>query len=259
MADKISRLGILSQPAPLFWQVNQIVPAWRMALGTLLAATAVVGLGRLAHSSWAGYGYGGLIFLVITWPLGGWLWRHTRFTSATWGQTLLLVAASLAMGSAATHMLGFNPQAGGLSRLTPTAARQLLWQFPLVLPVENLVLLGGLIAVWQWVRPRGSGERLLVALVAALLFGLWHVPSWGGWTMLVIGLTVWPWTIYLFVTGDMLAPILAHVLLDVLAVLQKAWPVGANQLLWPGVILALLVFGLVFSLWFDWHRARLRL
>ncbi|MCY0865474.1 MAG: CPBP family glutamic-type intramembrane protease, partial [Sulfobacillus sp.] len=229
------------------------------ALGTLLAATAVVGLGRLAHSSWAGYGYGGLIFLVITWPLGGWLWRHTRLTSATWGQTLLLVAASLAMGSAATHMLGFNPQAGGLSRLTPTAARQLLWQFPLVLPVENLVLLGGLIAVWQWVRPRGSGERLLVALVAALLFGLWHVPSWGGWTMLVIGLTVWPWTIYLFVTGDMLAPILAHVLLDVLAVLQKAWPVGANQLLWPGVILALLVFGLVFSLWFDWHRARLRL
>lgn len=250
----------ITSPDPLFLRYVGRVPTWRLVFATLVGGLMVLIMGRAAHSSAVGYGYGGLLFLIISWPLIRAVVRSMVWTDGTVWQTVLLVIASLAMGSLGDKMLGFNPQATKIHQISWPEGQHLLWQFPLVLPVENLILLGGLVAVWQLVRPRSAFERFMVAVVAAFVFGLWHVPAWGGWTMLVIGLTVLPWTLYLLSTGDMLVPVLAHIVMDTLAVIGSAAPHGSllRRMADPSLLLILLVMGLMWSLYREWMDRRHR-
>lgn len=251
----------ISSPDPHFLRYVGHVPTWRLVFATVMAGLTVLIMGSVAKSSTVGYGYGGLVFVVVSWPLMRPLMRSFVWTDATVWQTALLVIASLAMGAVGEKMLGFNPQAGRLHHLAWSQGQHLLWQFPLVLPVENLILLGGLVALWQLIRPHSSFERLMVAIAAAAVFGLWHVPVWGGWTLVVIGMTVLPWTVYLLATGDMLVPVLAHIAMDGLAVVNTAAPAHAwfRLLLDPMLLLSLLVLGLMWSLYQEWRERRTRL
>ncbi|MCY0878843.1 MAG: CPBP family glutamic-type intramembrane protease [Firmicutes bacterium] len=244
-------------PAPTFLALVDQVATWRLLLATLFGGGGVLLVARWAHSPLVGYAYGGLAWIAAAWPLPGRILKTLTWSDVALGQSFLLTLASWAMGTAATLALGFNPQAGRLSHLTWAEAQRWLWQFPLVLPVENLVLLGGLLSIWQWVRPRHAWDRAITAALAACLFGLWHVPAWGGWTMVVIGLTVLPWTIYLIATGDMVAPLLAHIWLDTLAVLGAAagGTSSASHYLLPAMLLGILLVGLGYSIYRDWHKA----
>lgn len=250
----------VSSPDPLFLRYVGRVPTWRLVAATALGGLMVLIMGHAAHSSAVGYGYGGLIFVLLSWPLIRGVLYSLNWTDSTVWQAMLLVIASLAMGTVGDRILGFNPQAAKMHQITWPEGQHLLWQFPLVLPVENLVLLGGLIAVWQIVRPRTAFERLMVAVLAAFVFGLWHVPAWGGWTMLVIGLTVLPWTLYLLATGDMLVPVVAHIVMDTLAVTGTAAP--AHSLLRhfadPVLLLSLLMLGLIWSVLREWQERHRR-
>lgn len=252
MADRRGRGG-WSLPASSFWMYVDRTAGGRLWLATLCGGAGVLLISRWSHSSAAGYGYGGLLFLVLSWPLGRHVWRALRWRPATIPFAILLVIASVGMGSWGDWLLGFNPQATGMHRFSGLFAQKLLWQFPLLLPVENLILLGGLIALWQTVRPRGRWEGIMVAIAAAFLFGLWHVPAWGGWTMVSIGLTVIPWTVYLVATGDMVVPMVAHVVMDTMAVLGTSVPKASvwHVLALPALLVALLVLGLVGALMGD--------
>lgn len=248
----------ISSPDPSFLRYVGRVPTGRMVLATLVGGIMVLVMGRAAHSGAVGYGYGGAFFLLLSWPLLRVVGRSLVWTDGTVWQAMLLVVASVAMGSLGNRILGFNPQAGRMHQIGWPEGQHLLWQFPLVLPVENLILLGGLVAAWQIVRPRSAFERLMVALAAAFVFGLWHVPAWGGWTMLVIGLTVLPWTLYLLATGDMLVPILAHIVMDSLAVVATVAPSESltRRFIDPMVLIGLMVLGLLWSLFREWQERR---
>lgn len=248
----------VTSPDPLFLRYIGRVPTWRMILATVAGGLLVLVMGHAAHSSAVGYGYGGVIFVALSWPLIRAVLRSLNWTDGTVWQAILLVIASLAMGTLGDKLLGFNPQLARMHQMTWPEGQHLLWQFPLVLPVENLVLLGGLIVVWQLVRPRSAFERLMVAVLAAFVFGLWHVPAWGGWTMLVIGLTVLPWTLYLLATGDMLVPIVAHIVMDTLAVAGTAAPHGSifRHFADPVLLLVLLALGLMWSVIKEWQERR---
>jgi hypothetical protein len=248
----------ISVPDPVFLRYVGLVPTWRLGLATVGGGALVLLLGRVSHSGPVGYGYGGLVFVLLSWPLGRMVVRSWQWTDATVWQASLLVIASLAMGSVGQRLIGFNPQAAGMRHMTWPQGQQLLWQFPLVLPVENLVLLGGLVVAWQIVRPRGALDRLMVALLAAFVFGFWHVPAWGGWTMVVIGLTVLPWVIYIVGTGDMVVPVVAHVVMDTLAVIGTTAPPAslARRFADPIMLLSLLLIGLLWSLFRQWQDRR---
>lgn len=246
----------ITAATPLFLRYAGQVQTWRLVAATAGGGLIVLLMGRAAHSGTVGYGYGGLFFLLLAWPLMRTVGRALLWSDATVWQTVLLVIASVAMGHVGTRLLGFNPQAGRIHHLSWPQGQRLLWQFPLVLPVENLILLGGLVALWQLVKPRTSLDRILVAMGASLLFGVWHVPVWGLATMIVIGLTVLPWTLYLLATGDMLAPVLAHIILDALAVIGALSPTHS---LWrhftdPVLLVGLLVSGLAWSLYREWRE-----
>ena len=76
--------------------------------------------------------------------------------------------------------------------------------------------------------------------------------------MVVIGMTVLPWTLYLLATGDMLGPVLAHIVMDALAVVGALSP---KHSLWrhvgdPLLLVALLVLGLLWSLYREWYERR---
>ncbi|MDA8207129.1 MAG: CPBP family glutamic-type intramembrane protease [Thermaerobacter sp.] len=248
----------ISSPAPLFLRYVGRVPTWRLVLATAVGGLMVLIMGQAAKSSAVGYGYGGFVFVLFSWPLMRVVVRSLTWHDGTVWQAILLVVASLAMGNLGDKILGFNPQSGHLHQLGWPEGQRLLWQFPLVLPVENLILLGGLVALWQIVRPGNAFKRLLVAVAAAFVFGFWHVPAWGGWTLFVIGLTVLPWTVYLLATGDMVVPVVAHVVMDSLAVVATTAPPDSllRALANPLLLLALLGMGLTWSLYRDWRDRR---
>lgn len=248
----------ISSPDPAFLRFVGRVPAWRMALATVLGGCLVLLLGTAAKSGPVGYGYGGAAFVVISWPLFRGVLRSLKWTDATVWQTVLLVIASTGMGALGDKLLGFNPQASRLHHITWPQGQHMLWQFPMILPVENLILLGGLVAAWQWIRPRSGFERFMTAVAAAAVFGAWHVPAWGGWTLVVIGLTVLPWTVYILATGDMLVPILAHIVLDTVAVIATVAPTQSllHRLVDPLTLLGLLAAGLTWSLYREWQERR---
>ncbi len=250
----------ISSSDPSFLRYVDCVPTWRLMAATVGGGVLVLLVGRAAHSPTIGYGYGGLFFVFGSWPLMRVVGRASVWTDATVWQTILLVIASVAMGHLGSRILGFNPQAGRIHSLGWAQGKRLLWGFPLLLPVENLILLGGLVALWQAIKPRTALDRVLVAIAAAFVFGFWHVPVWGFWTMPVIGMTVLPWSLYLLATGDMLVPVLAHIAMDALAVIGALAP---KESLWrhlgdPILLLALFVGGLMLSLYREWFNGSRR-
>lgn len=250
----------LSRDSPAFFLLGSGVPAWRLWLATVVAAGALVAISRWSHSTAAGYGYGLAVFIAISWPLAVQVVQSLRWTEATWGQSLLLLGASLIMGRLADRWLGFNPQAPVMSKLSWPLAAKLLWEFPLLLPIENLLLLGALLALWKTVPRKDWRHRLAIAVGGAFLFGLWHVPFWGGWTLVTVGLSVLPWTLYLLATGDMLAPLVAHILMDGWSIIAQAAPERTffrQHLVWTAIF-AVLLGGAARSFLWDWRNNELR-
>ena len=233
-----------------------------MVSGTrlFLASTAGI-LIILSSSSWAhdvvvGYGYGAVVFTIVSWPFVPHLVRHLSWPSHLLIRAVGLLILSILSGSLGEVILGRNPQAAGLRQFNWGIAQKLLWQFPLVLPVENLLLIGILAALWRLVRPRGSWTIILLAITSAFVFGLWHVPFWGWGTLLTIGLTVVPWTLYIIATGDLVVPMATHLLMDGLAMVSNFSP---NPLLRHSalvlVVVAAIVWGALSSWWQDLRSA----
>ncbi len=256
--DKLKWLwpGVLSPPPKTFDNLIPTIPMWRIFLATVAGSAAVLALSVLTKSSMAGYGYGAAIFAAISWPYVPALLKSVRWTDATIIQAVLVLFASLAMGDAAQKILGFNPQSHGLDKLNWTVAGRLLWQFPLVLPVENLLLIGAMGFLWKFVRPVSAWQRFGVAILASAFFGLWHVPFWGPWTMWTIGMSVLPWVVYMMATGDVLVPLVAHILMDTMAMVLTFGPHGSVLVhyFWIGLATVLVLMGLSRSAYRDWLR-----
>ncbi len=246
--------GIFSPPAAEFLQAVEYVSGWRLFMATVAGSLLVLIMGQTAQSSSVGYCYGVIGFSVISWPFVPRIIERVRWTEGTIFQAVLVLIASMVLGDAAQRILGFNPQASGLKHMNWTIAVHLLWQFPLVLPVENLLLIGAMGWLWKFLRPKTPGNRFGVALLSAAFFGLWHVPFWGPWTMWTIGLSVLPWTIYMLATGDFLVPVIAHVLMDVIAVVLTFSPKDSfiSHYFWPLLAGGLILLGLSYSLYRDW-------
>lgn len=233
-----------------------------MVSGTrlFLASTAGI-LIILSSSSWAhdvvvGYGYGAVVFTIVSWPFVPHLVRHLSWPSHLLTRAVGLLILSILSGSLGEVILGHNPQAAGLRQFNWGIAQKLLWQFPLVLPVENLLLIGILAALWRLGRPHRPLGIILLAITSAFVFGLWHVPFWGWGTLLTIGLTVVPWALYIVVTGDLVVPVATHLLMDGLAMVSNFSP---SPLMRHGalvlVVIAALVWGALSSWWQDLRRA----
>ncbi|SMC06786.1 Abortive infection protein [Sulfobacillus thermosulfidooxidans DSM 9293] len=250
--------GVFSPPAQNFLQPMASIAAWRVFLATVMGGCAVLILGNVTKSSMAGYGYGAVLFTALSWPYVPQLLKTIHWTDMTIAQSLLLLIASIGLGEVAQRILGFNPQAQGMKHMNWPIAIHLLWQFPLVLPVENLLLIGSMAWLWKFLRPTSPGNRLGVAVLSAALFGLWHVPFWGGWTMWTISLSVLPWTLYMMATGDILVPLIAHILMDVIAMISTFAPPNSViiHLLWPLLGIGLILLGLGHSLYQDWRVKR---
>lgn len=230
----------------------------RTAWATLAGSVVLIVLSRTSHSPAVGYGYGFVVFASLSWPLVPRVLSRMRWHDATMIQGVLLLLASIALGSVGDRLLGFNPQAHSLNHLSWPVASKLLWSFPLLLPVENFMLLGGLLSLWNGFKPRTVLARVGVGLLAAWLFGLWHVPFWGWPTMWVVGLSVVPWTLYLLATGDMVAPIVAHLLMDTFSIMAVASPRGSllHHYAIPVVVVAVLAVSAGHSFWKDFQKAR---
>lgn len=241
-----------------FTDFTGVVSTPRLILATVLGSSAILVLSSLSHSTVVGYGYGALLFVLISWPLTPRIVRSVRWTDVTLAQSLLLLVASVAMGSIGDRILGFNPQKTGLNRFDWPMAKHMLWQFPLVLPVENLLLLGMMVALWQVLRPFRPLQRMGAIVVAALGFGLWHVPFWGVWTIVPIATTVLPWILYIVATGDLVVPVVTHVLMDSLAMLTNFAPPRSPWAHYAviGLVLVLLVAETLRSVYLDAVRAR---
>ncbi|MDA8193656.1 MAG: CPBP family glutamic-type intramembrane protease [Thermaerobacter sp.] len=240
---------------PAFVGLADNLRAGRVWAATLGGSAVLIGMAGATHSAAVGYGYGFAVFSALSWPLLPRVLHRLIWTELRLLQGLLLLLASVGLGSLGDALLGLNPQAGGLERMSWPLAAKLLWEFPLLLPVENLMLLGILVALWNSVQPRRWVDRLAVAMMGSLFFGLWHVPFWGWGTMLVVGLSVVPWSLYILATGDMVAPVVAHLLMDSLALLAIAAPSGslAHRYAMPAVVLGVVLLGTGQSLWRDVH------
>ncbi len=247
--------GVLSPPPPQFLSLIQPVSMLRLFVATVVGSCAVLVLSPLTKSSMAGYAYGALLFTALSWPFVPKILTTARWTEATLGQSVLVLIASTALGDVAQRLLGFNPQQSGLDRMTWHGAARMLWQFPLVLPVENLLLIGAMAFLWQFLRPSSAWQRFGVALLAAALFGLWHVPFWGPWTMWTIGMSVLPWVLYMMATGDIVVPLVAHILMDTMAMVLTFGPSGSLwvRYFWILAALTMIMAGLGRSLYRDWR------
>ncbi len=250
--------GVFSPPARKFVQAVELTSALRLFVAMAAGSVLVLMLGKAAQSSVVGYCYGGLGFTLISWPFVPGILKTIRWTDTTIVQVVLVLIASMVLGEAAQRVLGFNPQASGMKRMDWTTAVHLLWQFPVVLPVENLLLIGAMGWLWKVLRPDTPANRFGVVLFSAALFGLWHVPFWGPWTMWTIGVSVLPWSMYMLATGDFLVPVVAHILMDMIAVITAFAPRNSFVIhfFWPLLIVALIVLGLGHSLYRDWRFGR---
>lgn len=206
----------------------------------------MVVLGGYSRSILVGDGYGLILSAGLSWPLIRGLGDGVRLRPGIFWRSLALFLASLAASTAAVVFLGFNPQAARLEAIGWAEARALLWRFPLALPVENWMLVLFLTALGALSSDRGrsSGRALYAAGAAAVAFGLLHVPYWGGWAWFPVAASVLPWTIYMTWTGDLLAPLVAHLVLDMsvalalwprLAPLHGLAPLAAASLLWAAL------------------------
>lgn len=246
--------GVFGPPPPGFQTLVGPLPLWRLFLATALGSIAVLVLSHWSKSSLAGYSYGFLLFTLISWPFVPQIVKTARWRDATVAESLLLLVASMALGAFAQKILGFNPQQPGLSRMNWQTAVRMLWQFPLVLPVENALLIGAMATVWKFLRPTTAWQRGGVAMLTAALFGLWHVPFWGPWTMWTIGLSVLPWVLFMMATGDVVVPLLAHILMDTMAMVLTFGPSRSFAVhdFWLVGMTMLIVLGLTASVIRDW-------
>ncbi len=221
---------------------------------TLVGTLTVLWLSKVSHSSLVGYAYGAGLFTLLSWPFVPRLLRQVRWQKRVMERALGLLIVSLGFGALGGLILGYNPQAQGLSEFNWLLAQKLLWQFPLVLPVENLLLLGAMVGFVRITRARGTPQIMLMALLAAGFFGLWHVPFWGWGTLVTIGLTVLPWTLYMAVTGDVVVPVITHVMMDTTAMVVNFAPNHwVREGFMAALIVAVLIWAVVRSWWEDWR------
>lgn len=202
-------------------------PRWRLAGGLLAAAIIMVGVAHLSASVVVADLYAALALGILSWPWLRTVASSLRMPTRLPWKILLLFLTSVGMAHAANAFLGFNPQAHVTIRWHWATIHPLLWQFPLALPVENLVLLGLLVLGLQ-VWPRSTYRA---SIMAAIAFGLLHVPFWGGWVWFPVAASVLPWVLYMRISGDLVAPLAAHLLLDSLAVMML-WPGFVHHAFW---------------------------
>lgn len=186
----------------------------------------MVAFGIWSRSVLVGDGYGLMLSVGLSWPFARRLGKGLSVPCGLFWRSLLLFVASLVTSTAAVAFLGFNPQAARLSSVGWAEARALIWRFPLALPVENWILVLFLAAFGAIARDRqGLANRVpfAAATAAALAFGVLHVPYWGGWAWFPVAASVLPWTVYMTMSGDLIAPVIAHVLLD-MSVALALWP-----------------------------------
>lgn len=249
-----SQVKALQQGYRRFLELIPQISGTRLFLAVLSGTIAIIWLSAWSHNAVVGYGYGAILFSAISWPFVPRLARHLFWPRHLLTKSVAILMLSILTGSLGDLILGRNPQAAGLSQFNWTIAKQLLWQFPLVLPVENLLLIGAMVAFIRLVQVKTTTQAVTGAILAAFFFGLWHVPFWGWGTLLTIGLTVVPWTLYMMLTGDVLVPVVAHVMMDGLAMLSNFAPnavVRQGSLLW--LVLAALVWNALKSWWHDHH------
>ena len=197
---------------PLWQTMN--VSTKRVVLGVILGPLAIVWIGRWSGSVVTGDLYAAALLLFCLWPLIPFGIVGNQWPQRLWARSLGLYLASVLMGRAATEFLGFNPQANVLSHWSWSLARALLWQFPIAIPVENLLLVVFVVGCRKLFGP----SRMAASVFPALAFGLLHVPFWGAWAWFSVGASVLPWTIYMVFSGDLWAPVIAHLVLDMTAV-----------------------------------------
>lgn len=230
----------------------------RLFGATLVGTLAILWVSKISHSSIVGYAYGAGLFTVLSWPfMPRLLGQVQRRTPHVMEKALGLLMVSLACGALGGMILGYNPQASGLREFNWLLAQKLLWQFPLVLPVENLLLLGALLSFVRISGARKISSLMLMAVIAAAFFGLWHVPFWGWGTLLTIGFTVLPWTVYMILTGDVIVPVVTHVMMDTAAMVVNFAP---SHWVRGGFMMALVVLVLIWAVarswWRDWRTTR---
>ncbi|MCY0880507.1 MAG: hypothetical protein OWS74_00780, partial [Firmicutes bacterium] len=192
------------------------------------------------------------IFALGTWPWMGQIVHTLKWPRQAWAWVLVLWQGAEVSGQMGSWLIGFNPQFAQMKRLTWPVAVHLLWQFPLELPIENLLLLGLIAAAWRFLRPHSRYEALSAAFLGALAFASWHMFTWNSWVVVPLTLGVLPWTIYLVMTGDMIVPIIAHILFDMEGTLSIVLPA---HIMATGSIFLLVMAAL--SLGVIWHQGRM--
>ncbi len=225
----------------------------RVVLGGLLGPLAIVLIGRWSRSVVTGDLYAAALLMFCLWPLIPFGIVNNKWPHGLWVRSVGLYLASVLMGRAATAFLGFNPQANVLSHWSGSVARGLLWQFPIVIPVENLLLVVFVLACRKLFGP----SRMAASVFPALAFGLLHVPFWGTWAWFSVGASVLPWTIYMVFSGDLWAPVVAHLVLDMTAVLALS-PLLLKSTYGPWLAAVGLwgLAGLAMAALHQWGRAR---
>lgn len=237
-----------------FIRLVPTVSGTRLFGSTLISTLVVLWLSRMSASSVVGYAYGAGVFTILSWPFLPHVLRQVRWGRRVVERALGLLVVSLTFGALVGFILGYNPQAHGLSELNWLIAQKLLWQFPLVLPVENLLLLGVLVGFVRITGSRKIIPLLVNACLAAGFFGLWHVPFWGWGTLLTIGLTVLPWTVYMVMTGDVIVPVITHLMMDTTAMVVNFAPSHwIREGFMAALIVAILAWAVVRSWWEDWQ------
>lgn len=232
----------------------------RLFGATLVGTLAILWVSKVSQSSVVGYAYGAGLFTLLSWPFMPRLLRQVHWrTSHVMEKALGLLMVSLACGALGGVILGYNPQASGLGEFNWLLAQKLLWQFPFVLPVENLLLLGALASFVRISGARTAPSLMVMAIVAAAFFGLWHVPFWGWGTLLTISFTVLPWTLYMTLTGDVVVPVVTHVMMDTAAMVvnfaPSHWVRGGFMM---ALVVMVLIWAVVRSWWRDWRTTRAR-
>ncbi|MCU0547544.1 MAG: CPBP family intramembrane metalloprotease [Oscillatoriaceae cyanobacterium Prado104] len=158
--------------------------------------------------------------IVIFWeeqPLSSIGLHPLRWRSSLWGLIfagfLSFIYAPLLMQ--AIDRLGFKAFESGLEKLTPLP----IWYLVLAIAIGSIVE-EGLYRGYATERlSLLTGSYAIGGLLAAIAFGLAHVPLWGWVAGLVTALSGILLTLFYLWTGDLLSAIVAHIVTDSIGII----------------------------------------